>query len=115
MTDTMQKIVVLFIFAACCALIVLVHQPDTGNSVVQLLILAGMVVSFLDRQVKATTTIQKLDENTALTAKTEKQLNGKTEDLIRAASQAAYAKGLLDGQEQERQRQKDALSTPPTP
>jgi hypothetical protein len=115
MQTIIQKTVVVFIFASCAAVIALANQPETGNAIVQLLILAGIVVGFLDNHNRTSSTMAKLDENTALTAKTEQQLNGKTDELMRTASQAAYAKGLLDGEEKERQRQKDALSNPPTP
>jgi hypothetical protein len=104
MSNIIQKIVVVFIFTACAAVVALANQPETGNQIVQLLILAGIVVGFLDNHARTTNTIAKLDENTALTAKTEQQINGKTEDLIRAATQAAYAKGLLDGESLERDR-----------
>jgi uncharacterized membrane protein YebE (DUF533 family) len=115
MPETIQRIVVVFIFTACAAVIALASQPDTGNSIVQLLILAGIVVNFMDGHTRTKATNAKIDENTAITAKTEQHINGKTEDLIRAASQAAYAKGLLDGEEKERQRQKDTLSNQPQP
>jgi hypothetical protein len=115
MPNIIQKLVVVFIFTSCAALIVLAHQPDSGAAIVQLLILAGIVVNFMDAHTRTSTTNQKIDENTAITAKTEQHINGKTEELIRAASQAAYAKGLLDGEEKERQRQKEAISQQPMP
>jgi hypothetical protein len=105
MQNIVQNLVVVFIFASCAALIALVNQPETGNAIVQLLILAGIVVAFMDGHNRTRQTNERIRENTEITAKTEQLLNGKTQELIRTTSQAAYAKGLLDGQQQERERQ----------
>jgi hypothetical protein len=97
----------------------MVYATQADNGMVNLLILAGLVISFLDRhfravevatklETKAADITKKVEENTQLTRKTEQSINGKVEDLIRMASQAAYTKGVLDGQEQERKRQTEA-------
>jgi ABC-type transport system involved in cytochrome bd biosynthesis fused ATPase/permease subunit len=88
------------LFALCGAFIAYsMWDHDAASTAAQLLILAGLVVSFIDSHLKHRVTADKIDENTQLTAKTEQQINGRLDELIRNASQAAYAKGLLDGQQ----------------
>jgi hypothetical protein len=91
-------------FVACAAVVLITGETAPANEIMQLMLLAGVIITYLDNQAKARRTEEKLDENTALTAKTERSINGKTEELVRAASQAAYAKGFIDGSDQERQR-----------
>lgn len=146
------------VFVLCVAAVIagIFHQ-DTGSTILQLMILAGLVVGFIDRHFKQQEAVQKINENTAITTqaaqevkavgenaakvdsvvteskeaakqvasvakiaalettkavadvaqKTEaiaEKINGRMEELIEVARRAAFAEGVLKGQEDERQR-----------
>jgi hypothetical protein len=105
MPSHLQHLVVVSMFAACAAMVIMWGEHTPANEIMQLMLLAGVIITYLDNQQKARQTSQQIAENTELTAKAERSLNGAAEERIRIASQAAYAKGQLDGQEQERTRQ----------
>jgi hypothetical protein len=104
MQATVHYIAVGAIFVACALMIFAGSGNAPANEIMQLLILAGVVVNFLDGQARTRQTSQQIAENTALTAKTQHQINGAAEERIRAASTAAYAQGFLHGSNAERER-----------
>src|SRR5262249_8352922 len=105
---------VAIIFIGCGIMIFAAGGTAPANEIMQLLILAGVVFNFLDGQARTRQTSQQIAENTAITTKTEQSVNGHAEERIRAASQAAYAKGVLDGQTQERERASKSYAPQPS-
>jgi hypothetical protein len=100
-SDNLKTFSILAVLAACTVLMI---ATIAEHSVTQFLILAGLVVSFLDRHFRFLSTQRMIDENTKITATTHAEVNGQVKELLRTTSQAAYAKGLLDGQFLELQR-----------
>ena len=100
-SENLKTFSILAVLAACTVLMI---ATIAEHSVTQFLILAGLVVSFLDRHFRFLSTQRMIDENTKITATTHAEVNGQVKELLRTTSQAAYAKGLLDGQFLELQR-----------